>query len=404
MKVSSPRSEHPFSLMAGSRVYDLHGRGVPVALLCGSSDPAGASPHPVIALIERSRGMNGQRDKQPIREGAEVWDERGATTMLDADLDEEPAATSEEERSAEMLSDDSIPRYLHQIGHIPLLNAAEEVALAERIERGEAAARRLAQPERLSPTLRAALEADIAEGQAARHQLVQANLRLVVSIAKRYVGHGLALQDLIQEGSVGLMRAATKFDHHKGNRFSTYATWWIRQAIIRALGDQSRTIRLPVHLGEAIGKVRRISERLEQTLGRAPTTEEIAAALGQPAERIAYILAAGRRPLSLETPVGADGDRTLGELLPSEGAPAPLDLAARQLLRRDLAAALVQLNERERRIIELRYGLRDGRWRTLEEVGRALGMTRERVRQIEAVVLRRLRDQDTARHLQDYLE
>jgi RNA polymerase primary sigma factor len=348
--------------------------------------------------------MNGQRDKQPIREPAEVWNEQSATPVLDADLDEKAGAASEEEREAEMLSRDSILHYLLEIGRIPLLNAAEEVALAQRIERGEAAARRLAQSERLSPTLRAALEADVADGQAALHQLVQANLRLVVSIAKRYVGHGLALQDLIQEGSVGLMRAAAKFDHHKGNRFSTYATWWIRQAIIRALGDQSRTIRLPVHLGEALGKVRRTSERLAQTLGRAPTTEEIAAALSQPTERIAHILAASRRPISLETPVGADGDRTLGEFLPSEGVPTPIDLVARQLLRRELVAALDQLSEWERRIIELRYGLSDGRWRTLEEVGQVLGMTRERVRQIEALVLRRLRDQDTARHLQDYLE
>jgi RNA polymerase primary sigma factor len=401
MEISLRYGEYPFSLMTGSPVYDPYDRGTHAALLCGSPDLAAAVP-PVIVLIKGSRSMNAQRDKQPAREPAEMWDEQGAIPELDTDLDEEVAAASEEARPVETQSSDSILHYLQEIGRIPLLNAAEEVALAERIERGEAAARRLAQPEQLNPALRAALAADIADGQAARQQLVQANLRLVVSIAKRYVGHGLGLQDLIQEGNVGLMRAAVKFDYHKGNRFSTYATWWIRQAIIRALSDQSRTIRLPVHLGEAISKVRRTTERLTQTLGHAPTPDEIAAALGQPVERITHILAAARRPISLETPVGADGERTLGEFLPSEGAPAPIDQVARQLLRRDMAVALDQL--RERRIIELRYGLNDGRWRTLEEVGQALGMTRERVRQIEAVVLRRLRDHEAARHLQDYLE
>jgi RNA polymerase primary sigma factor len=299
---------------------------------------------------------------------------------------------------------DSVQHYLHEIGRVPLLNAAEEVELAERIERGREAERRLAATEKVRPPLRAALEADIAAGQEARRQLIQANLRLVVSIAKKYVGHGLALLDLIQEGNLGLMRAVEKFDHHRGNRFSTYATWWIRQAVTRALAEQSRTIRLPVHMGEAVGRVRRAAERLAQALGRQPTAEEIATALGQPVVRIEQVLEAARRPISLELPLDAESDRRLGDALPDDQQPAAADVVARQLLRRDLARALDHLSARERRIIDLRYGLADGRRRTLEEVGQALGMTRERARQIEAEALRRLRDLEVGRHLRDYLE
>jgi RNA polymerase primary sigma factor len=299
---------------------------------------------------------------------------------------------------------DSVQHYLQEIGRVSLLSASEEVELAERMERGKAATQRFASAEELSPQLRAALRADVLSGQDARRHLIQANLRLVVSIAKKYVGRGLALLDLIQEGNIGLMRAVEKFDYHKGNRFSTYATWWIRQAVTRAIAEQGRTIRLPVHMSESVGQVKRAAERLAQALERQPTAEEIATALGQPIDRVERVLEAARRPVSLETPVGEDGEHTLGDFLQDDELPTPADFASQQLLRRDLAAALDHLNERERRIIDLRYGLADGQRRTLEEVGKVLGMTRERARQIEAEALRRLRAPEVGQHLRDYLE
>ena len=299
---------------------------------------------------------------------------------------------------------DSVQHYLQEIGRVSLLSAAEEVELAERMERGKAATVRLASAEVLSGQLRTALRADVFSGHDARRHLIQANLRLVVSIAKKYVGRGLALLDLIQEGNIGLMRAVEKFDYHKGNRFSTYATWWIRQAVTRSIAEQGRTIRLPVHMSESVGQVKRAAERLAQALERQPTAEEIATALGQPLDRVERVLEAARRPVSLETPVGEDGEHTLGDFLQDDELPTPADFASQQLLRQDLAAALQHLSERERRIIDLRYGLADGQRRTLEEVGKVLGMTRERARQIEAEALRRLRAPDVGQHLRDYLE
>ncbi len=299
---------------------------------------------------------------------------------------------------------DAVQHYLQEIGRVSLLTAAEEVELAERIERGNAAEKRLATATDLTPRERCELMKAVQQGQDARRHLIQANLRLVVSIAKKYVGRGLSLLDLIQEGNIGLMRAVEKFDHHKGNRFSTYATWWIRQAVTRAIAEQGRTIRLPVHMSESVGQVKRIADRLAQSLERQPTAEEIAMALGQPVERIQRVLEAARRPVSLETPVGDEGEHTLGDFLTDEELPTPSEIAAQKLLRRDLNAALDQLNDRERRIIDLRYGLLDGRRRTLEEVGRVLGMTRERARQIEAEALRRLRSPEIGQHLRDYLE
>lgn len=299
---------------------------------------------------------------------------------------------------------DAVQHYLQEIGRVSLLTAAQEIELAERIERGNEAEARLATATDLTPCERYELLQAVQQGEEARRHLIQANLRLVVSIAKKYVGRGLALLDLIQEGNIGLMRAVEKFDYHKGNRFSTYATWWIRQAVTRAIAEQGRTIRLPVHMSESVGQVKRIAERLAQSLERQPTAEEIAMALGQPVERIQRILEAARRPVSLETPVGDEGEHTLGDFLTDEELPTPGEMAAQKLLRRDLCAALDRLNDRERRIIDLRYGLVDGRRRTLEEVGRVLGMTRERARQIEAEALRRLRSPEVGQHLRDYLE
>lgn len=300
---------------------------------------------------------------------------------------------------------DAVQHYLQEIGRVSLLTASEEIELAERMERGDAASQRLTSLDnRSNDQLLYALETDMDSGNDARRHLIQANLRLVVSIAKKYVGRGLSLLDLIQEGNIGLMRAVEKFDHRKGNRFSTYATWWIRQAVTRAIAEQGRTIRLPVHMSESVGQVKRTAERLSQSLERQPTAEEIAIALGQPTDRIERVLEAARRPVSLETPVGDEGEHTLGDFLPDEDLPNPTEFASQQMLRSDLARALEHLTERERRIIDLRYGLVDGQRRTLEEVGRVLGMTRERARQIEAEALRRLRHPDIGQHLRDYLE
>ncbi len=299
---------------------------------------------------------------------------------------------------------DAVQHYLQEIGQVPLLSAAEEVELAERIERGNAVARRLAAAADLSPQLRAAFAAAVADGQAARCQLIQANLRLVVSIAKKYVGHGLALLDLIQEGNLGLMRAVAKFDYHKGHRFSTYATWWIRQAVTRALAEQSRTVRLPVHLSLSVGQITRTAARLAQALARQPTVEEIAAALGHSVGWVVQVLAAARRPISLETRVSGVGEQTLGDVMPDEELPPPAECAVQLLLQHDVAVVLHQLTARQRRIIDLRYGLSDGRRRTLEEIGGLLGMTRERARQIEAEALQRLRTLEGAQHLREYLE
>jgi RNA polymerase primary sigma factor len=317
---------------------------------------------------------------------------------------EDLARESQEQAKGGEPALDPVQHYLQEIGRVALLTAKEEVQLAERIERGNAAQLQAEELAELTLALRRSLEQDITSGKDARRHLIQANLRLVVSIAKKYVGRGLSLLDLIQEGNIGLMRAVEKFDYRKGNRFSTYATWWIRQAVTRAIAEQGRTIRLPVHMSESVGQVKRTSERLAQSLERQPTAEEIAIALGQPIERIQRVLEAARRPVSLETPVGDEGEHTLGDFLPDDELPSPGEFASAQLLRQDLSAALDHLSERERRIIDLRYGLVDGRRRTLEEVGRALGMTRERARQIEAEALRRLRSPDVGQHLRDYLE
>jgi RNA polymerase primary sigma factor len=315
-------------------------------------------------------------------------------TIIDAEADREssPAVL------------DAVQHYLQEIGRVALLTASEEVELAERMERGDAAQERLNTQTITNPHLYRALVDDRDGGNEARRHLIQANLRLVVSIAKKYIGRGLSMLDLIQEGNIGLMRAVEKFDHRKGNRFSTYATWWIRQAVTRAIAEQGRTIRLPVHMSESVGQVRRTSERLSQSLGRQPTPEEIALALGQPLERIKRVLDAARRPVSLEMPLGDEGEHTLGDFLQDDEMPTPTDNAAAHMLRYDLERALGQLSEREQRILALRYGLVDGQRRTLEEVGKVLGMTRERARQIEVEALRRLRHPDIGLHLHDYLE
>jgi RNA polymerase primary sigma factor len=311
---------------------------------------------------------------------------------LDAELEQEG-----------IVVDDPVRIYLREIGRVSLLTAQEEQILAQQVERGERAAARIdcgdhtidegSQLKRLTY-----------EGQIAREHLIQANLRLVVSIAKKYLGRGMSFLDLIQEGNIGLMRAAEKFDYHRGFKFSTYATWWIRQAITRAIADQSRTIRLPVHVGETINRVLRTTNRLQQSTEHDPTPDQVASELGIPAEKVRRALEVSRQTVSLETPVGSEGDAVLGDFIEDKVGAPPLDSAAQHILREQLEVVLQKLPERERRIIQLRYGLCDGQYRTLEEVGREFGITRERIRQIEARVLRKLRHPHYGRHLRGYLE
>jgi len=299
--------------------------------------------------------------------------------------------------------DDPVRQYLREIGRVDLLTSRLEVELAVLMERGEYSQKLLSNGP-IDPPRRRYFEADLYRGRLARKRLTEANLRLVVSVAKRYVGRGMSLLDLIQEGNIGLIRAVEKFDYSRGFKFSTYATWWIRQAITRSIADQARTIRVPVHMVETINKTIRTARRLVQELGREPTADEVAAELGMPTERINEILKASLEPVSLETPVGEDDGGRLGELVPDITALAPAEAAFVQLLREQVDDALDSLSGRERRVLQLRFGLDDGRSRTLEEVGREFGVTRERVRQIEAKALRKLRHPSRARKLKDYLE
>jgi RNA polymerase primary sigma factor len=299
--------------------------------------------------------------------------------------------------------DDPVRMYLRDIGRVRLLTAQEEVVLAQQVECGEQAAERLRCRECAAPE-RVMLQRSCVEGEAARERLIQANLRLVVSIAKKYLGHGMSFLDLIQEGNMGLMRATQKFDYHKGFKFSTYATWWIRQAITRAIADQSRTIRLPVHVGDTINRIRRTANELQQSMERDPTPAEIAAAMGLPASKVRRALDASRHTVSLESPVGTEGDAVLADFIQDDQNAAPVENAAQQMLREQIEEALHKLPERERKIIQLRYGLQDGRYRTLEEVGREFGITRERIRQIEAKALRKLRHPYYGKALRRYLD
>jgi RNA polymerase primary sigma factor len=300
--------------------------------------------------------------------------------------------------------EDAIQLYLHEIGQHALLTAQQEVSIAQRIERGKEAIIQLQSDSPISPLHRASLEAAVADGALARQELIQSNLRLVVSVAKKYIGHQLSFLDLVQEGNLGLMRAVEKFDWRKGNRFSTYATWWIRQSVSRSLAEHGRLIRLPVHLGEMIGQVRRTMHQLEQALERPPTPEEIAAALGVTPRKIKRLLTAAIQPLSLEQPMGPDGDTFIGEMIADADEQTPVEIATQHLLFRDVHAALLELPERERRVLQLRYGLEDGKLRTLEQVGAEFGITRERTRQIEAEAMRRLRDPEVGQRLVGYLE
>jgi len=298
--------------------------------------------------------------------------------------------------------DDSISLYLKEIGRVPLLTAEQEVELAQRMERGRAARRQLAKGVD-DPVEREQLLAQVKDGQAAQEHLIKANSRLVVSVAKKYVGRGVPFLDLIQEGNIGLIRAVKKFDYRRGYKFSTYATWWIRQAVTRAIADQGRTIRVPVHMYEQINRLTRASRQLVQELGRDPTTEEIAEELGVTPRKVEQIIRVSQRPLSLEMPVGEEEDSYLGDFIEDEDAPSPTDAASQRMLREAIDEIFQSLTPREVRILQLRFGLVDGYSYTLEEVGRKFGVTRERIRQIEAQALGRLRHPSRSRKLRDYL-
>jgi RNA polymerase primary sigma factor len=297
--------------------------------------------------------------------------------------------------------DDSIGLYLKEIGRVPLLSREEEIALAKRMEAGKRAQRKL-QRNGLDVQARAELQTIVQDGLAAREHLVQANSRLVVSVAKKYMGRGVPFIDLIQEGNIGLIRAAKKFDYTMGNKFSTYATWWIRQAVTRAIADQSRTIRIPVHMGDQINKLLRTTHRLTQELGRDPSADEMADALDLAPEKVENMLQVARRPLSLELPIDEEGDSELGDFIENEAA-APAEVVSSSILRDLLQDVLEDLPPREVRILQMRYGLIDGKTYTLEEVGQKLGVTRERIRQIEVQALGRLRHPAHARKLRDFL-
>ena len=296
----------------------------------------------------------------------------------DDDFSDSEDADLESSLSGEGINiDDPVKVYLKEIGRVPLLTADEEVELAIRMEEGD---------------------------ESARQRLAEANLRLVVSIAKRYVGRGMHFLDLIQEGNMGLIKAVEKFDYTKGFKFSTYATWWIRQAITRAIADQARTIRIPVHMVETINKVKKTSSQLLHKNGTEPTAEEIGAELDMPTEKVREIMRISQEPVSLETPIGEEEDSHLGDFIPDDDAPAPAEAASRILLREELAEVLSTLTEREEKVLRLRFGLEDGRNRTLEEVGKEFDVTRERIRQIEAKALRKLRHPSRSKKLKDFLE
>jgi RNA polymerase primary sigma factor len=299
-------------------------------------------------------------------------------------------------------ADDSVGLYLKEVGRVPLLTAPEEVSLAKRIERGRKARENLARRS-VTTRRRRELQMLIEDGWAAREHLITANSRLVISVAKKYMGRGVPFLDLIQEGNIGLIRAAKKFDYKRGHKFSTYATWWIRQAVTRAIADQGRTIRVPVHMGDQINRLLRTSHQLTQRLGRDPSTEELAEALMVSPKKVENMIQVARRPISLETPTDEEEDSVLADFIEDQDSPAPADTVTKNLLREQLRDVLHTLPPREVRILQLRYGLHDGQSYTLEEVGRKMGVTRERVRQIEAQALSRLRHPSHRRKLADYL-
>ena len=337
------------------------------------------------------------------RENVEVMEEADdeGFTLTESNADQFESALSAEG----VAIDDPVKVYLKEIGRVPLLTPEEEVNLALTIKAGSEAKEKYdADPDALSEEEKAACLKAIKKGVAARKRLSEANLRLVVSIAKRYVGRGMQFLDLIQEGNLGLIKAVEKFDHTKGFKFSTYATWWIRHAITRAIADQARTIRIPVHMVETINKVKKVSSQLLHEQGKEPTAEEIAERLEMSVDKVREIMRVAQEPVSLETPIGEEEDSHLGDFIPDDEAPVPAEVASHTLLREQLSEVLDTLTEREEKVLRLRFGLVDGRPRTLEEVGKEFNVTRERIRQIEAKALRKLRHPSRSKKLKDFLD
>lgn len=340
-------------------------------------------------------------------DGEEEGDEPGHGAGRRPEAEDESAAEVPAQRrrtDTGGTTSDLFRQYLREIGRIPLLSAAEEVELARRVEAGLFAEEKLGTAGDLDSQLALDLDRIVVMGRMAKRRLIEANLRLVVSVAKRYVGRGLTMLDLVQEGNLGLIRAVEKFDYARGYKFSTYATWWIRQAMSRALADQARTIRVPVHVVELINRVVRVQRRMLQERGYEPTAEEVAAHLELTPERVGEVLRLAQEPVSLHAPVGEEEDVALGDLIEDGDAASPVESAAFFLLREHLEAVLSTLGERERKVVQLRYGLVDGRPRTLEEIGRIFGVTRERIRQIESKTLNKLRDHAFAEQLRGYLD
>ncbi|MGW1224617.1 RNA polymerase sigma factor [Streptomyces sp. NPDC002530] len=362
-----------------------------------SPEPAAEVPDPDLDPPEAAAEVPDSDSPEPAEPS-----EPPEAAMEDSGLPEPPEPRARPETAGP--SSDLFRQYLREIGRIPLLTAADEVELARRVEAGLFAEERLARTP--DPDTRLAVDLDrlVVMGRTAKRRLIEANLRLVVSVAKRYVGRGLTMLDLVQEGNLGLIRAVEKFDYARGYKFSTYATWWIRQAMSRALADQARTIRVPVHVVELINRVVRVQRRMLQERGYEPTAEEVAAQLDLTPERVGEVLRLAQEPISLHAPVGEEDDVSLGDLIEDGDAASPVESAAFLLLREHLEAVLSTLNERERKVVQLRYGLADGRPRTLEEIGRIFGVTRERIRQIESKTLSKLRDHAYADQLRGYLD
>ncbi|MHB9034292.1 MAG: sigma-70 family RNA polymerase sigma factor [Anaerolineae bacterium] len=354
-----------------------------------------------IHLSEEGVQVMYEDGKKEEAEPAEAPEDEKELVEVEA-LEPEPELDKRFDLS-EIASDDTISLYLKEMARVPLLTAEQEVTLARQFEEGQRAKKEYVTNKHLSEDDKDDLSLVIERGEASRTHLIKANTRLVVSIAKRYLGQGVPFLDLIQEGNLGLIKAVEKFDYTRGHRFSTYATWWIRQAITRALADQGRVIRLPVHLSDRIRKVYQVAQQLEQDWGRQPTPEEIADQLSLPPQKVQWMLKVSQRPLSLEKPVGEEEDSELGSFIPDDEAPTPSDSTYQHMLQQKLEDILTTLTPREARILRLRFGLHDGRSYTLEEVGRKFGLTRERIRQIEHEALDRLRHPSRSRQLRDYL-